>query len=73
MYIYYIRLQFLKLQTDLLDEFKQKLIDCEYETKEQLLQMLCTLHYVSYILYNWGTNMVCEFLFTKLLILNSLL
>lgn len=69
MYVY--RLQFLKLQTDLLEEFKHKIIECEYESNEHLLQKLCTLHYVSYILYNWGTNMVSEFVVVIIIILNS--
>lgn len=35
------------------------MIDGEIESSEYLLEMLCTLHYISYTLYNWGTNMVC--------------
>ncbi|XP_022164709.1 RAD50-interacting protein 1 [Myzus persicae] len=51
------KLQFLKLQTDLLEEFRQNIIDGEMESNEYLSEMLCTLHYISYTLYNWGTNM----------------
>ncbi|XP_025419598.1 RAD50-interacting protein 1 isoform X2 [Sipha flava] len=51
------KLQFLKLQTDLLEEFKQKIIGDENQSYEYLTEILCTLHYISYILYNWGTNM----------------
>ncbi|XP_060843962.1 RAD50-interacting protein 1 [Rhopalosiphum padi] len=51
------KLQFLKLQTDLLEEFRQNIVDGEIESNEYLSEMLCTLHYISYTLYNWGTNM----------------
>lgn len=51
------KLQFLKLQTDLLEEFRQNIVDEEIESNEYLSEMLCTLHYISYTLYNWGTNM----------------
>ncbi|XP_060856696.1 RAD50-interacting protein 1 [Metopolophium dirhodum] len=51
------KLQFLKLQTDLLEEFRQNIIDGDIESNEHLSEMLCTLHYISYTLYNWGTNM----------------
>ncbi|XP_050438401.1 RAD50-interacting protein 1 isoform X2 [Adelges cooleyi] len=56
------KLQFLKLQTDLLEEFKTKIIDGYHtrenqNTVEDLQQLLCTLHYICYVLYNWGTNM----------------
>lgn len=62
--LYFYRLQFLKLQTDLLEEFRQKIIDDsnENETNEYLIEMLCTLHYVTFILNNWGTNVVCKLL-----------
>jgi len=57
------RLQFLRLQTDLLEEFKEKIvIDSESQFNEFLVEILCTLHHIVYILNNWGTNMVCLFL-----------
>ncbi|VVC45233.1 Hypothetical protein CINCED_3A025352 [Cinara cedri] len=54
------KLQFLKLQIDLLEEFKQKIVQLFTENKESseyLQEMLCTMHYVRYTLLNWGTNM----------------
>jgi len=57
------RIQFLKLQNDLLEEFKKNIINEFHEntSQEYLLAIICTFHYISYILYNWGTNVVCKF------------
>jgi len=58
------RLQFLKLQNDLLEEFKQKIIYGfdENTSNEYLLAIICTFQYISHMLYNRGTNVVCIFL-----------